>query len=173
MITSDAGSRCPIVKRIDSLKLHRTVKQEVRITKEVWTPLPISKRKRKFERNCWAVALGGCDDLSKEHMISATVCEALGDSQLEVVIGKSGKRLPSNAIQQKIPCRKHNRMLSPFDQEAGILVAKIAEYHRGPSRMTSCIFRCAYSRQNCRKRMENRTMVSEDVSQSFHMDRFS
>ena len=78
----------------------------------------------QMSRKCWANALGGCDTLSGEHVVSQSVLRQAGGA-----IGTEGMmRVPDgrksvSALKSNILCRKHNAELSPLDAEAGRLMA--------------------------------------------------
>lgn len=78
---------------------------------------------QKPARQCWANALGGCDKLSREHVISQSIlaagcgCHPIIEGSNSVPTGQFAQ----SALTAKILCRKHNSQLSPLDAEVGRL----------------------------------------------------
>ena len=70
---------------------------------------------------CWAHSLGGCDQMSGEHVFSNAVLSH-GCSCPVVIEGVSrirGGQPTRNAEKANILCRHHNSLLSPLDETAG------------------------------------------------------
>lgn len=70
-------------------------------------------------KKCWAKALGGCDSLSGEHVVSHSVLRFGG----EHVTTQGMQRVPdgpkaSAGLKANILCRRHNALLSPLDATA-------------------------------------------------------
>ena len=73
---------------------------------------------------CWASVLGGCDKLSREHIISDTVIDKLEANKQIVMFGSPWNenmelRIGKSSFVSKILCKKHNSLLSELDTEAG------------------------------------------------------
>ena len=87
----------------------------------------------KPKRECWANALGDCDTLSREHVISRSVfahgcdCPHIVEGVHRIPTG----HLPESAQVAKILCRKHNSALAPLDAEAGRLAELLLNSARG------------------------------------------
>lgn len=74
---------------------------------------------------CYAAEIGGCGGgLSREHPVSKCLLErlsALGDgADIEAPWFARGRRreMFESAMQTRVLCRDHNRLLSPYDTEA-------------------------------------------------------
>lgn len=84
-------------------------------------------------RKCWAASLGGCDTMSREHILSQSIF-APGCDCPHVIEGSNrvpnGRRSQSS-LTAKILCRKHNSALSPLDAEAGRLAEILLSSARG------------------------------------------
>ncbi|MDH5833948.1 hypothetical protein [Luteimonas kalidii] len=74
-------------------------------------------------RQCWAAILGGCDKLSREHVVSQSVFASWCDcpTHVEGMHRTPSGHLPQSALTAKILCKKHNSALSVLDAEAGQL----------------------------------------------------
>ncbi|WP_213602996.1 hypothetical protein [Pseudoxanthomonas japonensis] len=84
-------------------------------------------------RTCWAAALGGCNKMSREHVVSQSV---FADGCGCPLIIEGGHRVPSgplaiSSLAANILCRKHNSALSSLDAEAGRLAAALLASARG------------------------------------------
>lgn len=85
------------------------------------------------KRQCWAHYLGGCDTLSREHVVSRSIFASACDCPTLV---EGMRRLPNghmaeSAMTAKILCRKHNSDLSPLDAEAGKFADLLLSSARG------------------------------------------
>ena len=84
-------------------------------------------------RECWAACLGGCNGLSREHVVSQIVIA----TECGCPVKMSGFRrmptvsLPVSALTSRILCAKHNSDLSPLDAEAGRLNRYLRTLGRG------------------------------------------
>ena len=78
------------------------------------------KEKPRVRKSCWASALGGCDALSKEHMIPKGLAQHAKFKAITFLNkGRTRERtLALRKLTVPILCRKHNSQLSPLDAEA-------------------------------------------------------
>ncbi len=80
---------------------------------------------------CYARALGDCSGkLSREHYISASILELLGDSHTItnaswLASGQQSDQLPTSALGSKILCQRHNASLSPLDEHAKVFFTEL------------------------------------------------
>lgn len=79
---------------------------------------------------CWAASLGGCDDISEEHLLSRGVTEVLGRFDVKINMHEQRSDIPSNAAQPQILCERHNKALSIYDTEAKNFFSEICRYNR-------------------------------------------
>ena len=78
---------------------------------------------------CWARALRGCSDrMSKEHVLSEAVNEALDRTLGLNLPGPDALRIGAHAQKVELLCDTHNSMLSDLDTEAGNFVTKLRGY---------------------------------------------
>lgn len=85
------------------------------------------------KRQCWAQSLGGCDTLSREHVISRSIFASACDcpTLVEGMHRLPNGHLAESALTAKILCKKHNSDLSPLDAEAGKLADLLLSSARG------------------------------------------
>lgn len=76
-------------------------------------------------RTCWAHALGDCNKLSREHVVSRSIFASWCScpTHVEGICRMPSGLRPESALTAKILCQKHNSALSPLDAEAGKLSA--------------------------------------------------
>jgi hypothetical protein len=84
-------------------------------------------------RSCYAKSLGGCTDLSLEHVITKSI---FGDALTVEAYGQStpqGKRVGLNRLGARVLCSKHNSDLSILDDEIALLANACATFSASPS----------------------------------------
>jgi hypothetical protein len=104
-------------------------------------------RTNAIHPQCYARALHDCSvKLSREHYVSASVLELLGDDHTIANAswlppGEQSDPLPTGALGSKILCQRHNESLSPLDAHAKIffteLLRALSNDEQAPNRRVS------------------------------------
>jgi hypothetical protein len=90
-------------------------------------------------RECWAHTLGGCDSISREHVVSKGVFSNDPDRDIAYI---GMKRIPdgftsADPLTAKILCRHHNSALSPLDSHAKLLSDALHAMNQGPPKVSA------------------------------------
>jgi hypothetical protein len=103
-----------------------------KLRKRVPSVRPPGPQTNHSHSDCYLGRTSDCSrEISREHYVSASVLEQLGD-----IIDVSGvpwlgkgesQKLAVNNLTAKILCKRHNESLSPLDQEAGIFFSVLAK----------------------------------------------
>lgn len=104
-------------------------------------------RTNAIHPQCYARVLHDCSDkLSREHYVSASVLQLLGDEHTIANAswlppGQQSDPLPTGALGSRILCQRHNEALSPLDAHAKIffteLLRALSKNEQAPNRQVS------------------------------------
>jgi len=79
-------------------------------------------------KQCWAQNIGGCGQISKEHIISDSILLEMVTVQGFPWCKDKPMRIPSANFKSKILCDEHNNQLSPADNEIKNFVFTLKSY---------------------------------------------
>jgi hypothetical protein len=126
-------------------------------------------------KRCWAKSIGGCGDISKEHIVSDSILQEMVTVKGFPWCKDKPTRIPSASLKSKILCERHNNQLSSADSEIKNFVFTFKSYFensRGydanPSRFTRLPIRHSIDgilleRWFCKTLMNVATLNSSDA----------
>ena len=79
-------------------------------------------------KHCWAESIGGCGNISKEHIISDSILQEMVTVQGFPWCKDKPMRIPAANFKSKILCDQHNNLLSPADNEIKNFVFTFKSY---------------------------------------------
>ena len=79
-------------------------------------------------KECWAQSIGGCGDISKEHIVSDSILLEMVTVQGFSWCMDKPTRIPSTSFRSKILCERHNNLLSSADTEIKNFVFTFKSY---------------------------------------------